>query len=307
MVENVGLSLKERMAALQSASKSSSKSSPRRENKESPRASVAVAVAATGAQLKAGFLKRSAGEGKLADVFYRRFTALYSDPMLCFFEDEERSRLKGSVHLARGTTCESGPTSMVLVSVPASGDTKAKQLKLQFPTAEEAADWLRALTGALAEAYPQAPAPAPAPAPVSTESVVLTTRPAAAAPAPAAAAPPEPTKRGSSFWRPTFHETSIMMGGVELGGENAPPRRKSSFAAPVLALARSVSKLLTRSPSSFDGDLGDGDLESMSDSEDEEEKVTRTRPEPERSPSPSPSPHTNTNTNTNTNPKLTLN
>ena len=274
MVENVGLSLKERMAALQSASKSSSKSSPRRENKESPRASVAVAVAATGAQLKAGFLKRSAGEGKLADVFYRRFTALYSDPMLCFFEDEERSRLKGSVHLARGTTCESGPTSMVLVSVPASGDTKAKQLKLQFPTAEEAADWLRALTGALAEAYPQAPAPAPAPAPVSTESVVLTTQPAAAAPAPAAAAPPEPTKRGSSFWRPTFHETSIMMGGVELGGENAPPRRKSSFAAPVLALARSVSKLLTRSPSSFDGDLGDGDLESMSDSEDEEEKVT---------------------------------
>ena len=307
MVENVGLSLKERMAALQSASKSSSKSSPRRENKESPRASVAVAVAATGAQLKAGFLKRSAGEGKLADVFYRRFTALYSDPMLCFFEDEERSRLKGSVHLARGTTCESGPTSMVLVSVPASGDTKAKQLKLQFPTAEEAADWLRALTGALAEAYPQAPAPAPAPAPVSTESVVLTTQPAAAAPAPAATAPPEPTKRGSSFWRPTFHETSIMMGGVELGGENAPPRRKSSFAAPVLALARSVSKLLTRSPSSFDGDLGDGDLESMSDSEDEEEKVTRTRPEPERSPSPSPSPHTNTNTNTNTNPKLTLN
>ena len=307
MVENVGLSLKERMAALQSASKSSSKSSPRRENKESPRASVAVAVAATGAQLKAGFLKRSAGEGKLADVFYRRFTALYSDPMLCFFEDEERSRLKGSVHLARGTTCESGPTSMVLVSVPASGDTKAKQLKLQFPTAEEAADWLRALTGALAEAYPQAPAPAPAPAPVSTESVVLTTQPAAAAPAPEPAAPPEPTKRGSSFWRPTFHETSIMMGGVELGGENAPPRRKSSFAAPVLALARSVSKLLTRSPSSFDGDLGDGDLESMSDSEDEEEKVTRTRPEPERSPSPSPSPHTNTNTNTNTNPKLTLN
>jgi len=303
MVENVGLSLKERMAALQSASKSSSKSSPRRENKESPRASVAVAVAATGAQLKAGFLKRSAGEGKLADVFYRRFTALYSDPMLCFFEDEERSRLKGSVHLVRGTTCESGPTSMVLVSVPASGDTKAKQLKLQFPTEEEAADWLRALTGALAEAYPQAPAPAPAPAPVSTESVVLTTQPAAAAPAPAAAAPPEPTKRGSSFWRPTFHETSIMMGGVELGGENAPPRRKSSFAAPVLALARSVSKLLTRSPSSFDGDLGDGDLESMSDSEDEEEKVTRTRPEPERSPSPSPSPHTNTNTN----PKLTLN
>ena len=307
MVENVGLSLKERMAALQSASKSSSKSSPRRENKESPRASVAVAVAATGAQLKAGFLKRSAGEGKLADVFYRRFTALYSDPMLCFFEDEERSRLKGSVHLARGTTCESGPTSMVLVSVPASGDTKAKQLKLQFPTAEEAADWLRALTGALAEAYPQAPAPAPAPAPGSTESVVLTTQPAAAAPAPEPAAPPEPTKRGSSFWRPTFHETSIMMGGVELGGENAPPRRKSSFAAPVLALARSVSKLLTRSPSSFDGDLGDGDLESMSDSEDEEEKVTRTRPEPERSPSPSPSPHTNTNTNTNTNPKLTLN
>ena len=279
MVENVGLSLKERMAALQSASKSSSKSSPRRENKESPRASVAVAVAATGAQLKAGFLKRSAGEGKLADVFYRRFTALYSDPMLCFFEDEERSRPKGSVHLVRGTTCESGPTSMVLVSVPASGDTKAKQLKLQFPTAEEAADWLRALTGALAEAYPQAPAPAPAPAtaPVSTESVVLTTQPAAAAPAPEPAAPPEPTKRGSSFWRPTFHETSIMMGGVELGGENAPPRRKSSFAAPVLALARSVSKLLTRAPSSYDGDLGDGDLESMSDSEDEEEKVTRTR------------------------------
>ena len=233
MVENVGLSLKERMAALQSASKSSSKSSPRRENKESPRASVAVAVvAATGAQLKAGLLKRSAGEGKLADVFFRRFTALHSDPMLCFFEDEERSRPKGSVHLVRGTTCEAGPSPMVLVSVPASSDTKAKQLKLQLPTAEDAAEWLRALTGALAEAYPQAPAPAPAPAPspVSTEGVVLTTPSAAAAPAPEAAAPPEPTKRGSSFWRPTFHKESIMMGGVELGGENAPkesPRRKS--------------------------------------------------------------------------------
>ena len=189
-------------------------------------------MAATGAQLKAGLLKRSAGEGKLADVFFRRFTALHSDPMLCFFEDEERSRPKGSVHLVRGTTCEAGPSPMVLVSVPASSDTKAKQLKLQLPTAEDAAEWLRALTGALAEAYPQAPAPAPAPAPspVSTEGVVLTTPSAAAAPAPEAAAPPEPTKRGSSFWRPTFHKESIMMGGVELGGENAPkesPRRKS--------------------------------------------------------------------------------
>ena len=95
---NAGPTLKERMAALQSASKSAA---PRRKSIEAVMAAKA-AVTAMKPQVMAGFLKRSAGEGKLADVFFQRYTALHADPMLCFYEDEECSRPKGSVKLVKG-------------------------------------------------------------------------------------------------------------------------------------------------------------------------------------------------------------
>jgi len=260
------------MAALQSASKSAA---PRRKSIEAVMAAKA-AVTAMKPQVMAGFLKRSAGEGKLADVFFQRYTALHADPMLCFYEDEECSRPKGSVKLVKGTTCtpsgqaHEGRPPLIVVNVPASDDAKAKHLKLQFPNAEGASAWFQAITGALHQAYPESVPTAPASERVSTVGEL---------PAKAPSATAVPAKRGSSFWRPTFHAAPQLMGGVELGGENLPAparktsRRKSSLAAPLIAVADAVSKLMTRAPSSYDGDLGEGDLASMSDDEDEEEDV----------------------------------
>ena len=269
---NAGPTLKERMAALQSASKSAA---PRRKSIEAVMAAKA-AVTAMKPQVMAGFLKRSAGEGKLADVFFQRYTALHADPMLCFYEDEECSRPKGSVKLVKGTTCtpsgqaHEGRPPLIIVNVPATDDAKAKHLKLQFPNAEGASAWFQAITGALHQAYPESVPTAPASERVSTVGEL---------PAKAPSATAVPAKRGSSFWRPTFHAAPQLMGGVELGGENLPAparkasRRKSSLAAPLAAVADAVSKLMTRAPSSYDGDLGEGDLASMSDDEDEEENV----------------------------------
>ena len=269
---NAGPTLKERMAALQSASKSAA---PRRKSIEAVMAAKA-AVTAMKPQVMAGFLKRSAGEGKLADVFFQRYTALHADPMLCFYEDEECSRPKGSVKLVKGTTCtpsgqaHEGRPPLIVVNVPASDDAKAKHLKLQFPNAEGASAWFQAITSALHQAYPESVPTAPASERVSTVGEL---------PAKAPSATAVPAKRGSSFWRPTFHAAPQLMGGVELGGENLPAparkasRRKSSLAAPLAAVADAVSKLMTRAPSSYDGDLGEGDLASMSDDEDEEEDV----------------------------------
>ena len=269
---NAGPTLKERMAALQSASKSAA---PRRKSIEAVMAAKA-AVTAMKPQVMAGFLKRSAGEGKLADVFFQRYTALHADPMLCFYEDEECSRPKGSVKLVKGTTCtpsgqaHEGRPPLIVVNVPASDDAKAKHLKLQFSNAEGASAWFQAITGALHQAYPESVPTAPASERVSTVGELPAKAPSAGA---------LPAKRGSSFWRPTFHAAPQLMGGVELGGENLPAparkasRRKSSLAAPLIAVADAVSKLMTRAPSSYDGDLGEGDLASMSDDEDEEENV----------------------------------
>jgi len=260
------------MAALQSASKSAA---PRRKSIEAVMAAKA-AVTAMKPQVMAGFLKRSAGEGKLADVFFQRYTALHADPMLCFYEDEECSRPKGSVKLVKGTTCtpsgqaHEGRPPLIVVNVPATDDAKAKHLKLQFPNAEGASAWFQAITSALHQAYPESVPTAPASERVSTVGEL---------PAKAPSATAVPAKRGSSFWRPTFHAAPQLMGGVELGGENLPAparkasRRKSSLAAPLAAVADAVSKLMTRAPSSYDGDLGEGDLASMSDDEDEEEDV----------------------------------
>ena len=256
---NAGPTLKERMAALQSASKSAA---PRRKSIEAVMAAKA-AVTAMKPQVMAGFLKRSAGEGKLADVFFQRYTALHADPMLCFYEDEECSRPKGSVKLVKGTTCtpsgqaHEGRPPLIVVNVPASDDAKAKHLKLQFPNAEGASAWFQAITSALHQAYPESVPTAPASERVSTVGEL---------PAKAPSATAVPAKRGSSFWRPTFHAAPQLMGGVELGGENLPAparkasRRKSSLAAPLAAVADAVSKLMTRAPSSYDGDLGEGDL-----------------------------------------------
>ena len=270
---NAGPTLKERMAALQSASKSAA---PRRKSIEAVMAAKA-AVTAMKPQVMAGFLKRSAGEGKLADVFFQRYTALHADPMLCFYEDEECSRPKGSVKLVKGTTCtpsgqaHEGRPPLIVVNVPATDDAKAKHLKLQFPNAEGASAWFQAITGALHQAYPESVPTAPASERVSTVGEL---------PAKAPSATAVPAKRGSSFWRPTFHAAPQLMGGVELGGENLPAparkasRRKSSLVATLIHDATdAVSKLMTRAPSSYDGDLGEGDLASMSDDEDEEENV----------------------------------
>ena len=167
---NAGPTLKERMAALQSASKSAA---PRRKSIEAVMAAKA-AVTAMKPQVMAGFLKRSAGEGKLADVFFQRYTALHADPMLCFYEDEECSRPKGSVKLVKGTTCtpsgqaHEGRPPLIVVNVPASDDAKAKHLKLQFPNAEGASAWFQAITGALHQAYPESVPTAPASERVST-------------------------------------------------------------------------------------------------------------------------------------------
>ena len=218
---NAGPTLKERMAALQSASKSAA---PRRKSIEAVMAAKA-AVTAMKPQVMAGFLKRSAGEGKLADVFFQRYTALHADPMLCFYEDEECSRPKGSVKLVKGTTCtpsgqaHEGRPPLIIVNVPASDDAKAKHLKLQFSNAEGASAWFQAITGALHQAYPESVPTAPASERVSTVGEL---------PAKAPSATAVPAKRGSSFWRPTFHAAPQLMGGVELGGENLPaPARKA--------------------------------------------------------------------------------
>ena len=75
---NAGPTLKERMAALQSASKSAA---PRRKSIEAVMAAKA-AVTAMKPQVMAGFLKRSAGEGKLADVFFQRYVSCPPSPVV---------------------------------------------------------------------------------------------------------------------------------------------------------------------------------------------------------------------------------
>ena len=123
------MSLRERMAALANkGEKADSGSRPAHVKIATPKAS--------GNLVHAGFIKRSAGESKLTSVMFTRYTELFSDPLLLFFDDETHAVPKGGFELVKGHTCVLD--GMVCVIEPAKG-VKAKSLKLQATSEEEQA------------------------------------------------------------------------------------------------------------------------------------------------------------------------
>ena len=167
----------------------------------------------TGAVLKVGWLKRG-GTGVLAAVYSRRFTILTADPMLSFFEDETRSRPKGTWSLPPGTTCTCSGADANLDS-PADGG-KPRVLKLREAATGEGADWWRALSDALSAAGPAGAVgpPTSAEPPTSSEPPEpIKTPPSAVMGAPS----PQSSHVGQLM--PQGSYVGQLMGGVELGGD----------------------------------------------------------------------------------------
>ena len=281
-------SLKDRMAALAGAGAAEKANAP-------AKATTTIPVpTTTGAQVRAGFIKRSAGESKLATVMLTRYTILFSDPIFIFYQDEARTVPKGGFEIVRGhrvvhegTTC----------SIEPSEGFKARSLRLQASSAEEATEWVASIAAAIAGAFPPAAEPVESATPADPSSPTPSSpaspkKPIDGAPdpmkeKPSGGASPS-TKRTLFFWKAKASNDGIAVGGVELGGEglDSPAKTKSrgrvrdilEHAPPTRMLARASSALrsagsaILRSFSSA-GSLHDDelDIESLSDDEDNAE------------------------------------
>ena len=153
-------SLKERMAALAGNNKPAAGASPAR-----PAHAAIPVPTPTGKLMRKGFIKRSAGESKLTAVLFTRFTELYSDPILLFFDDEGRTVPKGGFEL---TAAHRAILNGNVCSIEPPEGVKAKSLKLQATSEELAKEWHADLVAALATSFPK-DAPAKEATPASTQ------------------------------------------------------------------------------------------------------------------------------------------
>ena len=169
----------------------------------------------TGRELKSGPIKRG-GAGMLSAVFSSRHAVLYSDPVIWFWEDEARTRPKGTpFKLTAGAKVL--PTAGTEGSIEAcdEGCGKARVLRLKASTREDAQSWWTAIGLAVHAAFPPEDpttlsggdsSPHPTAATCGLDRLINDTEPAAS----------------SSPGRGAGNSTRMgqLVGGVELGGES---------------------------------------------------------------------------------------
>lgn len=145
-----------------------------------------------GSELRAGPLSRPS-TGVFSALYSSCYAVLCADPVLLFYDDAKRQKLKDTCALGRHAVCTvSGRTVLV--------QEAERSLKLRGANASDAAEWQAAIQSAVEAAF--APALAPS------------ARTARAEPAPAAAGPSDDERpRLTSYQR-----SGTLVGGVELDG-----------------------------------------------------------------------------------------
>lgn len=151
-----GMSIKERMAALQAASGPKEGPTDAAAGKPPP-ASRAKSFSA-GAEVHSGWIKRS-GTGILSNIFYRRCCVLHADPLLVFYEDEARQKYKPPHAALPCDTSLELVDGVLAITIPATATAKAATVRLSAAEGVETLeDWERRIEDALRAAYPQRPA-----------------------------------------------------------------------------------------------------------------------------------------------------
>ncbi|KAL1510196.1 hypothetical protein AB1Y20_006526 [Prymnesium parvum] len=196
---------------------------------------------ATGKELRSGWVLKIAA----LNTEHKRWCVVSADPALCFYLDDSKASLKGSVSL---TGCTISSADCIFQLLPA-GKTAAVKFKAASPA--EARLWVEALHEACGTTPPPAPTtasstpskptptptptptPATAPAPASTPAPTPAPAPAPAAPAPAPTPAPAPAPTPAPTPTPAAAAATPSDGRASLWSERlaGPAARLQALAA----------------------------------------------------------------------------
>jgi hypothetical protein len=170
-----------------------------------------------GVELRAGSLSRPT-TGLFSALYSTCHAVLCSDPVLLFYEDSKRQRLKDLWTFGRPTVCTVSGRSLLLQPC-ASTSHSERSLKVRCTNASDASAWQLAIQSAIDAAFgPAETAPAEAPTPHLLP--------------PSSHADGE-QQDGARARETSFQVSGALMGGVELGGSlELPPAAASPAHAP---------------------------------------------------------------------------